>query len=93
MENWRRNETPVTLSMAVTPMFAVRIGIWSGAFCRGEGGGGHNPKKNSQSNEREPAINSTTCDISSGNRTQTTASAYNAALSLVPAPLLQGSTG
>ena len=40
MENWRRNETPVTLSMAVTPMFAVRIGIWSGAFCRGEGGGG-----------------------------------------------------
>ena len=39
MENWRRNETPLTLSMAVTPMFAVRIGIWSGAFCRGEGGG------------------------------------------------------
>ena len=55
--------------------------------------GGHNPDKNSQSNEREPATSSTTCDISSGNRTQITASAYNAALSLVPAPLLQGSTG
>lgn len=48
MENWRRNETPVTLSMAVTPMFAVRIGIWSGAFCRGEGGGAQPKEKLSE---------------------------------------------